>query len=325
MSVSERADQFVAQLCSALVSQVDVAAPLSSASSMRAHLQGVFRGLPSDGAAGAMRTFLLRPEQIDASVARLANAIDKARRAKAVGGEDATTALFSDDAYVAALGQLDADLAADPQTDVTAAYKRLLTPFSAPTFVHRHMLRTLTLQSEQSKASSSPSASLAAALPLLSLPFSAATSFSAAPAALLEHLESAVLLARHFPVHASSLAPLSGLLDRAATRFALVTGGLPIPQLRQYQNLMSLLLLEEAKRRTRDQWTTEGVATFVARVRSVLRKTGSTGFSGTLNTQMAAAQASMQTACRRDPASCHPLTTTPCLFCPSSQAPSLVS
>jgi hypothetical protein len=272
MSVSDRADQFISQLCTALVSKLSSSSsPVAhSPSSLRSHLQSVIRALPTDGKAAALRTHLLDPTHLDEYVARLTSALGQAGRASAASDAEGAVALFNPRAFQAALGSIDRALEHDPDAELAPKYAGLLLPSTAPPVVHAHFVDAL-----RGQITSKRVGGVGTLLPMLSMPFATASTNSA----LLEHLESLVLLARSLPLAHSSLGPLSSLIDRASLRFSSTT--LDAFQERRFQNLAAMLLLEEAKRRGRDQWAAaDDAAKYVARVRNILRKTGSTGFSG---------------------------------------------
>ena len=290
-AIAARADQFVSQLCTALVAQLASAnaAPLSSTTAIRSHLQSVYRALPTSHAIGAsMREYLLQPKQLEKSVDRVTRAIEKAR--KQSNNDDAATdsattgptILFAPSDYLAALTRIDAHIAANSNdADLAALYGPLLLPATSPAQVMRHFMRSLTKQIGEQKGTKQQVLN-ERMIQMIGLPF-ANTSSTGSLDSLLSHLESLLLLARRLPSSSSSsLLALSSLLDRACTRFATLASSsqASAQQTRRFQDLVARLLVEEAKRKSKDSWTQEGLTRFETRIRNKLRRTGDTGYSG---------------------------------------------
>lgn len=125
-------------------------------------------------------------------------------------------------------------------------------------------------------------------LPLL-LPFGSLanpSSRSIPTTTLLTHLESIFSQVRQLSLSHSSLSTISAIIDAATLRFssrASTSSPLSNHELRRFQNLLALLLLEEAKRISAvDMADATYRANYITRIRSVLRRSGNNQqFNGT--------------------------------------------
>ena len=191
-----------------------------------------------------------------------------AQEESATAAAAAPSSLLSSSAYAHSLSALDVTADA-PVADVDtwlAGYLPLLLPSAAPVEVRAHLLRSLATQAKSLRSTASVTAFFAHPIVMRVL---ALAPTDASPDAWQQQLEMQLVLVRSLPLLSACVLPIASLINAGAAHMA--SHKLSATALRRYQHVQSLLLLEEAKRRSRDSWQGESLRAYVSRVRTVLR------------------------------------------------------
>lgn len=251
---------FIKSLSSTVLPHVPSSVPLSE---LRGILSGAIRALPTQGEAGALRTFLLVPENLSDAATQLHLTLYPSSSSPS---NASSPLLLTERDYARELSAVQERLGEEESIEAHMdAFAPFLLTSSVPSIVHRHIHVSL-----RRLASRYCSSGKDVSEPFLAIPqvndYKVLSLTSPNPDTFLSHIHSLISLLRVLPPHSSSLLPLSSLLDHIIGRIQHIT--FLAASVRRAQMLLSHLILQECLRRV--EWNSATISRVCTRIRSAL-------------------------------------------------------